>query len=186
MSQKLDQLASTDEVSVAISALTTSDLLRLRRIAQLRSSGLTSCDWRDLLNEAVSRALGGARRWPRNVAFMAYMAQTIRSIANEHWRQAYDSPITVESDLDMQHADGSAIGIDQLAANAVHPEREVLAREALAEIEALFEGDTEVMEILEGLGRGLTPKEIQEKARLTSTQYASAQRRIRRKLMRSH
>lgn len=184
MSQKVVELATVPEVAATLAALGDPDLLRLRRIAQLRAMGLTAVDWRDVLNEAVVRVLTGSRKWPKTVPFVAFMAQTMRSIANEHWRQVHESGVTVEADLDID-TDHPTAGLEQMAVNAIHPEREVIARRTLADIEELFRGDSQVLAILEGLGEGLSPVETQEEAGISATQYASAQRRIRRELARA-
>src|ERR1700744_5939432 len=79
--------ASEKEVAIAFAALNAADYARLARIAQLRARGLPELDWRDLLHDATTRALEGARRWPADVPFMAFVAQTLRSVASEAWRR---------------------------------------------------------------------------------------------------
>jgi DNA-directed RNA polymerase specialized sigma24 family protein len=184
MTAQLDDLASTTDVATALLSLTDADTVRLKRIAQLRTAGLVAIEWKDLINEAVSRALGETRRWPRSVPFIAFLAQTMRSIANEEWRRLHQEKVTLESDLGSSHSEGELMTLDVLAENAVHPEREVLARKTLEEIEALFKDDLEALATLNGLAGGLTPYEIQIKGGMSQTQYASSQKRIRRKLAR--
>ncbi len=64
-------------------------------------------------------------------------------------------------------------------------DREVEARELVDRIRLLFSGDMAVLAILDGMYLGLEPVEIQDRAGLTATHYASAQRRIRRGLARA-
>jgi DNA-directed RNA polymerase specialized sigma24 family protein len=184
MTAQLDDLASAAEVAAALLKLTDADLVRLKLIAQLRTSGLVAIEWKDLINEAVCRALGETRRWPRNVPFIAFLAQTMRSIANEERRRLHQEKVTLESDLGSSHVEGELITLDDLAENPVHPEREELARKTLEEIEALFKDDVEALALLNGLADGLTPDEIQIKGDMNKIQYASSQKRIRRKLAR--
>lgn len=184
MTAHLDDLATATDVAAALLSLTDADLVRLKRIAQLRSAGLVTIEWKDLINEAVSRALGETRRWPRNVPFVAFLAQTMRSIANEEWRRFHQEKVTLESDLWTANSKGELMTLDELAENSVHPEREVLARKTLEEIEALFKDDLEAIAILNGLAGGLTPDEIQIKGNMSRIKYASSQKRIRRKLAR--
>jgi len=184
MTANLDDLASATDVAAALLSLTDADLVRLKRIAHLRSAGLVAIEWKDLINEAVSRTLGETRRWPRSVPFVAFLAQTMRSIANEEWRRLHQEKVTLESDLGTANSEGELMTLDELAENAVHPEREVLARKTLEEIEALFKDDLETLATLNGLAGGLTPYEIQIKGGMSKTQYASSQKRIRRKLAR--
>lgn len=174
--------ASTAEVQAAFVTLSNADLIRLKQIAQLRSAGLSTITWEDLVNEAVVRSLAGARRWPRLIPFIAFLAQTIRSIANEEWRRLDHEQTSVEADLKSNIDDDQPIA--HLAFDSITPEREVSARKALNDIDTLFKDDLEAKSILHGFAQGATPEQIQAATSLTSTQYASAQRRIRRQLAR--
>lgn len=174
--------ATITEVEVALSALSDADLTRLKQIAQLRSAGLSTVTREDLINEAVVRSLLGKRHWPRSIPFIAFLAQTIRSIANEEWRRLDHEQTRVEADLGSNEDDDQPIA--DLAVDHTTPEREVVARRTLHDIELLFQNDSEATTILRGLAEGSTPEQIQTSGSLTPTQYASAQRRIRRKLAR--
>jgi DNA-directed RNA polymerase specialized sigma24 family protein len=174
--------ATPAEVVTALAALSDADLVRLKQIAQLRSAGLSAVSWEDLVNETVVRSLAGARRWPRSVPFIAFLAQTIRSIANEEWRRLAHEQTSLEADLASEEGDAELL--PNLAVDDISPEREVVARRTLDDIELLFHEDREAKAILHGLAHGATPEEIQVSTPLTSTQYGSAQRRIRRGLAR--
>src|SRR6516162_2323229 len=54
--------SSTEAVARALATLTPSDLVRLKRLAQLRARLLPGAEWDELLNEALLRALDGSRR----------------------------------------------------------------------------------------------------------------------------
>jgi DNA-directed RNA polymerase specialized sigma24 family protein len=172
--------ANTAEVVAALAALSNADLVRLKQIAQLRSAGLFTVTWEDLVNEAAVRSLAGARRWPRSIPFIAFLAQTMRSIANEEWRRLEHEQTSVETDLGSGENDDQQIA--NLAVDHLTPERDVIARKTLNDIELLFHDDQEAKAILHGFAQGATPEQIQASASLTPTQYASAQRRIRRRL----
>jgi hypothetical protein len=59
-------------VARALAALTPSELVRLKRLAQLRARLLPGLEWEEeLLNEALLRALDGSRRWPEGVPLLA-------------------------------------------------------------------------------------------------------------------
>ncbi len=174
--------ATTAEVAAALTALSDADLMRLKQIAQLRGSGLSTVTWEDLVNEAVVRSLAGARRWPRSIPFIAFFAQTIRSIASEEWRRLDHEQTSVETDLGSGEDDNQPIA--DLAVDHITPERNAMARKTLNDIELLFNDDHEAKAILHGFAEGATPAQIQSSTSLTPTQYASAQRRIRRRLAR--
>ena len=173
-------------VAAALSALSDADLLRLKRFAELRSLRLPLWNWSDLLNEVIARVLDGSRVWPPNVDFMIFMLQGIRSIANEQWRRIERTPVTREADL--PPGDPSSIdraSLDEVGRNELTPEREVLAERALQDVIAMFQADPQATAILEGLAQGDEPAAIQRRVGMTSVQYASTQRRIRRALARA-
>lgn len=174
--------ASVAEVVEALNRLTKAALLRLKRIGQLRAAGLSGTGWDDLLNEAICRALSGDRRWPKGVPFVAFLAQTMRSIASEERRRIRTQP----SSTGTKEASDDSRGVAQEAAEDLTPERLLLAKDAIRRIEALFADDPLALEVLNGLALGLEPDEIMERTGSTKTQYASAQRRIRRQLVRRH
>jgi DNA-directed RNA polymerase specialized sigma24 family protein len=150
---------------------------QLKRISQLRSIGLVEADGKDLLQEAISRALAGERKWPRDVPLVAFLAQTIRSIANDCWRRSRVALVDPQSD-----GDSAELVIDGVADNHFDPEREVAARLAIERVEKIFSDDTTALAIIYGLGEGQSPAEIQLEAGINKTEYATAQRRIRRRI----
>lgn len=151
---------------------------RLAQLARLRCLGAVGLEWRDLLHEVFIRVLDGRRRWPRDVPFVAFMAQSMRSIASET-RQAD----LVEFGALGEHEPGDEQGIvNVLAKTDITPEREMAGRQMLLEIEALFAGDAIGLAVLEGIARGDSAGEVQAQLGLDPTAYASTLRRIRRRL----
>lgn len=174
--------ASTTEVIEALDALSPEDLFRLRQLAKLRASALVVMDWEDLLSEAIKRSLDGARQWPVGVPFLAFMAQTMRSIASEERREANAHMTVAEADLAWEEGQSSPLA--DLSSTDIDPAREVEAKQTLRAIEALFQDDPAALAVLHGFALGSSPEEIQADCGLTPIQYASTQRRIRRALTR--
>src|SRR5215472_4408636 len=73
---------STEAVARALAALTPVDLVRLKRLAQLRARVLPGLEWDELLNEALLRTLDGSRRWPEGVPLLAFVAGIMRSLVD--------------------------------------------------------------------------------------------------------
>ena len=175
-------LATAQEAADALRGLSRADLARLRQIARIRSSGMAWLDWEDLLHDTINRVLDGSRKWPRDVPFIVFMREVMRSIASEHWRRQIHGPVRSEADLG---AGGAEVDIASYPNEAPDPEREALARQCLDRVFALFDGDADATAILMGLSQGASPAEIQRAGGLTETSYASAQRRVRRVLARA-
>jgi DNA-directed RNA polymerase specialized sigma24 family protein len=154
----------------ALNGLSEADLLRLKRIAQLRARALVQVQWSDLLHEAVLRALEGTRRWPEQVPLVAFLAGIMRSLADEHWRQH-----RMHAAL---HADA-----EEVADAAPNPEREIIARQALVALDRMFRDDEDALKVITGLSHGLTAEEIQRAYGMDATRYASTRKRIRRAIL---
>ncbi len=175
---------SRRQIEEALTGLSNADLLRLKRIAQLRTYGLPEMNWEDLLQEAIARALAGSRVWPSEVPFLAFLVQTMRSIANEAWLSARRADVALESDFESgkTSSDAREFRLEEVATNEVDPEREAMASDALRWIEAFFAEDSDATAVLAGLAQGLSPQETQIQSGMTPSRYEAAQKRIRRKL----
>lgn len=171
--------ASEEETALAFAALSTADYVRLGRIAQLRARGLPEVDWRDLVQEATERTLSGSRRWPLDVPFLAFLAETVRSVASEAWRRrARERTRTASAEPE---------ALDQLEAvadDAPDPERAAVARDLAERLSALFADDPQAHALLSGMAEGLSPSELASRLGVEARTYDTVRRRMRRKLAR--
>jgi DNA-directed RNA polymerase specialized sigma24 family protein len=155
------------EAALALKLVTDMDLLRLKTIARLHARGLPpDVAWDDLLQEAITRVLTGRRRKPDAVAMVAFLAGVMRSLRSEHWRRVRGGGAVVRQEL------------------APDPERALIAAQELEAIGRLFADDLVVLRIITGLAEGLSPEEIRLAFGLSTTDYDSARRRMRRCLLR--
>ena len=158
------------DIGAALAALSEGDLLRLRAIARLRARSLPGgVSWSDLLHEAVVRALAGTRPWPHGVPLLAFLAGVMRSLCDEQWRRR-------------RRQDGLPAPED--ASPVDDPERVYAAAEALAAIHRLFATDIPATRVITGLLDGMTADEIRRHYGLSTVEYDTARRRIRRTLLR--
>ncbi len=81
-----------DEVRDAVAALTTADLLRLQRIGAIYGASI-GVEGMDLVNEAISRALSGVRGCPRDVSFVVFLRNAMRSIASSERAKVKEEPM---------------------------------------------------------------------------------------------
>lgn len=158
------EYVSPDEAAVAFEQLQPVDMVRLGNIARNRLRGLNT-DWEDLLQEALTRILEGTRKWPRHVSIIAFLAEVMRSLASEQWQRqsrskAKENPSSINPG----------------------PENASEAKAELNNIESFFNDDDEVLAVIMARAEGCSPEEIQNMFKLTSTQYDSTLKRIRRKL----
>lgn len=176
--------ASVDEAAAQLATMSKADLIRLEHFARLRTAGLGTLDWEDLLHEAIDRVLSGSRKWPKAIPFVAFMCGTMRSIASEFWRDRAVRREIAMTDLMPQNPTGADV-LSSIVDERPDPEREAAARQILKKIEGLFEGDAHAIAVLEGLANASTPLEVQQKAHMAQRSYSSAQKRIRRTIGRA-
>jgi RNA polymerase sigma-70 factor (ECF subfamily) len=175
---EVPQTGTPEEVRAALLGLSSADSVRLKQIAKLRAPR-TGMEWTDLLNEAFARALGGQRQWPIGVPFVAFIAQTMRSIASDE-RSSSDFVVSldeVQADEGLGRSDG-----ELTPSTDVTPERELSAKQQLGQVQALFEDDPVSLAILVATAEDMAPDAIQNQLGLSAKQYASALRKIRRRL----
>ena len=166
------------EQAVAQGLLTLTDLLRLKAIARLHAWGLPpDMGWTDLLQEALLRLLQGSRRPPPGIPTVTFVAGIMRSIKAEQWRRlCREAPLP-----------GGLAAIAETESDpAPDPERCLAARQELLAIYDLFAEDPAAMQILHGLGAGLTAEEIRAANGLSQTDYDSTRKRMRRSLLRKN
>ena len=160
-------LASPEEAAAALAALTPADRIRLEKLARnrLRESGDA---WEDLLQEAIKRILDKTRKWPRHVPLVAFVAEVMRSLASEYRRQ-------------QQQFRPDNLAKEPVSGNP-GPDREAEARSEMKAIEDYLDDDDQALAVAMAKFEGYSPEEIQTMFTLTSTQYDSTLRRIRRKM----
>lgn len=173
-----------DELVSALNALGQAELAKLNTLAKVRARYCPGLDWRDLLHDAIDRALDGSRSWPRDLPFLLFMRETVRSLASEYRRKYVDG--IVQTEADFPEFDYGQSPLMSAISEAPGAERDIAARQSIASILSLFEHDDEVLSIIDAMARGDTPTQAQLAGQLSATQYASAQKRIRRGLARAY
>lgn len=168
------------ETALAVKLVSEMDLLRLKTIARLHARGLPpDVSWEDLLQEALTRVLTGARRIPEGVAPVAFIAGVMRSLRSEHWRRFGAGRSEPAGDYR-----ACRTRADALRDAAPDPERSLIAMDELKAIERLFAEDPLVLKIIDALGEGLSGEQIRTALGLSKTDYDSARKRMRRCLLR--
>lgn len=170
------------ETALALKLVSEMNLLRLKTIARLHARGLPpDLGWEDLLQEALTRVLTGARRIPDGIAPVAFIAGIMRSLRSEHWQRF--SAGRRRRNASARSGRYLSPGLEVREA-APDPERSLIAAEELQAIERLFADDPVALRIIDALGEGLAAEQICATLALTRTEYDSARKRIRRCLLR--
>jgi DNA-directed RNA polymerase specialized sigma24 family protein len=171
------------ETVLALGTVSKMELLRLKTIARVYARGLPpDVAWDDLLQEALTRIISGARRQPEGVAMVAFVAGVMRSLRAEHWRRVVKGSRGQDAVRIDRMGDGSR-QVD-LRDPSPGPERSLSAQQEIRAIECLFADDAVILKIISGLGQGLSGEQIRAALKISDTDYDSARRRMRRTLLR--
>ncbi len=179
------EVASPDEVYTAVGALTPDELEHLEGVGRRLAFGVRGLDGKDVLMEAVERALRGSSTWRRGVPLRAFLFGVMRNVAKQ-WRDAKSSSARAvhvvghgqknEREVDLKSADPDP---EQALAGL---ETEAEERAMVRRIRELFKDDVEIEAVIYGIENDLAASEVQEQFGITATQYASARRRMKRAL----
>jgi DNA-directed RNA polymerase specialized sigma24 family protein len=160
------------QTALALKLVSDMDLLRLKALARLYARGLPAdVSWEDLVQEALTRVLVGARVVPQGVPMVAFLAGVMRSLRSEQRRRAR------ARDSDLREV--------ELRDAGPGPERALSARQELGAIRQLFAGDALVLQIITGLGEGQPAAQICRTCGISKTDYESGRKRMRRTLLKA-
>ena len=176
MGETPDEFASPADVEQAIRGLRDEDWLRLEKAASYHVYRYSSINPKEVLAEAVSRMLGGERRWPRDVNFNTYFRNVLRSVADElrnkeKERLGLGTTVLVAFD---DGQDGPPDGRDLV--------QQVEHQETIEQIWGLFSDDEQVQSLVLGAEEGMTAIEVQKEFNLSGAEYDAARKRLDRGL----
>ncbi len=167
-----------EEVLEKLDSMSADDKRKLRLIERRRRGG-TNFQENELYSEAVTQAIVGERHCPRDESFIAFLAQSMRSIAS-HRRKALGR---MDSLTFSDH--GSGGGEKQIASDQLDPEALLIEEQAEDVIKAIYEaleGDEEAqlaVIAISGQNRG---KALRDEIGVDQAGYDYIMKRIRRTL----
>ena len=171
-----DGFLDSEDISEAFDSLSTENRLKLHEIERVARRG-TDLSQGDLLHEALSAAIMGDRRCPRNVPFMAFIVQTMRSIASHHREERLREPAYGGASQESQ-------GARAVFSGAVpDPEQILIERESentVAAIHDCFDGDEQAQMVVLGWSEGYRGKELRDFVGVDQAALDYATKRIRR------
>ncbi|HLH92902.1 MAG TPA: sigma-70 family RNA polymerase sigma factor [Xanthobacteraceae bacterium] len=173
------EMLDAEEFGAAVDGLSAADKFKLREIEKVYRRG-TDLNEGDLLHEALCAAILGDRKCPRAVPVMAFVVQTMRSLAShrreKHARERADGGTAQE-----KAGVGAAIAF---ASAALDPEEMLIEQQevgdTVGEILACFEGDEEAQMVVLGWSAGRRGKELREYVGVEQAALDYAIKRIRR------
>ncbi|MET4344701.1 sigma-70 family RNA polymerase sigma factor [Bradyrhizobium sp. RT9a] len=167
-----------EEVLEKLDSMSANDKRKLRLIERRRRGG-TDFQENELYSEAVCQAIVGERRCPRDESFVAFLAQSMRSIAS-HRRKALGRTVPLTSD---DHRPGG--GEKQIAADQLDQEALLIEKQAEDVTKVIYDAleDDEEAQLaviaISGQNRG---KALRDEIGVDQAGYDYIMKRIRRTL----
>ncbi|WP_296710976.1 hypothetical protein [Rhodoblastus sp.] len=140
----------------------------------------------ELFREALCRTILGKRRCPRDVPFIAFLIQTMRSIAS-HDREYQKRHVAFDDDR--ANPEPVVLGTGALASSSLNPEQLLLdaeepeAKTALETINSHFDGDEDCQMMIMGLAEGLRGRDLREFVGADQSRIDYLYKKIRRKML---
>ncbi len=167
------------EIEGRIFALTAADCVRLERVAATYASG-TGWSAGDLMQEALVAALE-RRQWRKDLETLVFLTGIMRSLAHARHKARRSAPL----DRAMASGDETTDELEELnAGDEANPEEiassEQELRNFVEQLGKCFEGDTEVLRVIQGRANGESPAAIKAALAMNQTQYETVCRRLLR------
>ncbi len=166
-----------EEVLEKLDSMSADDKRRLRLIERRRRGG-TDFGENELYSEAVCQAIVGERRCPRDESFIAFLAQSMRSIAS-HRREA----LARTESLTEGHDRGGAER--QVASGGLDPEALLVEKQSEDTIRTIYEaleGDEQVQFAVIAISGPNKGKALRDEIGVDQAGYDYLMRRIRKTL----
>lgn len=177
-------IATRADLDAAIEALSPDEERRLERAARYYINGLgrfaRGRTAKVLVHEATTAIYIGAedpkagRHWPKTeVTFVKFFVRTMESIVS-HWAEAAERE-DLDSETVLETEEGESVSLlTRTPDPAPLPDQELIAKDEVAKIMALFDQDGEAWIILEAWRLGMKGPEIIEEYGLSKPAFEAA------------
>jgi hypothetical protein len=164
-----------EEVLEKLDSMSADDKRRLRLIERRRRGG-TDFGENELYSEAVCQAVVGERRCPKDESFVAFLAQSMRSIAS-HRREALARTESLTKE------DGRVGGARQVASDGLDPEAVLIEKQSEDTIKVIYdalEGDEEAQLAVIAIAGPNKGKALRDEIGVDQAGYDYIMKRIRK------
>ncbi|MDV4160579.1 transposase [Rhizobium leguminosarum] len=181
MDQPGEEYYTADEAFATFRGLSELELDKLGRIASFIACSGGYAPPQELINESFIRIAEGKRRWPTNVAFLAFVGGVMKSLAT-------DGDLIPEERKLVRLKQGLIIvnseDLEMVAANddCADLARKAQLEQAMSKLQAHFAGDGEMEMLLMGIEDGLRGKDLQEAVGVDAKRLEALRTRMNRQI----
>lgn len=173
----IQSVLSISEIKIGFDAFTKAKWIKLEKTANILCTSLPF-EGKDLLHTVICKALEGKRKCRRDLPIEVFIYGAMESLVDAYIKKQRHDPLKQRKEV---VDDENSLDINEVIHHIDTPEEELAANQTLEKIKLLFTSDERAMTVLSYQMDGLSPQEIQKLMVLTSVQYASILKSIRRK-----
>lgn len=179
MGQPDEEHYSPEEALAVFRNLSEVELDKLGRIASFIAGSGGYAPPQELINEAFIRIAEGKRKWPRNLAFLAFVGGVMKSLATD------GKLIPEERKLVRLKQGLTIVNSEDLMMVAANDDSADLAKKerlesAMSKLQKHFAGDGEMEMLLMGIEDGLRGKELQDAVGVDAKRLEALRTRMNR------
>jgi hypothetical protein len=173
---------SRAEVEATLAAFTPADWQRAKVIAAGFCAGITGLACDDLLQEAVTKLLEGARTWPAGVHPLVVLKNVMHSVASNARKHNAASPIDEAVQLDPVETDEDTKTPAVQGKVTVTPEDKFSGKQQIIDLYAALGGDQDLELLVLVWADRLRGKDAQDELGWDEKKYDAERKRLTRRL----
>lgn len=173
---------TTAEVNALLAGFSPADWARAEAMSRAMCGGLTGWTADDLLQEALTKFLGGERTWPADVHPMVVLKTAMRSIASNTRKHNEASPVDETVVLDPMAELDIEVNPKAHGRETITPEDITSGKQQLVAIYASLAGDEELELLVVVWSTGLRGEEARQELGWDIKKYDAARKRLLRRL----
>lgn len=172
-----------DEIEAILAGFTAADWARAEVIAGALCGGVIGWTAEDLLQEALTKFIEGARTWPSGVQPMVVLKNVMHSIASNERKSNRASPIDAEVEVDpFETVDGAEKVATVQSSTGITSEDIASGKQQMAAVYAALAGDDDLQMLAMVWADGLRGEDARVELDWDEKKYDAERKRLTRRL----
>jgi DNA-directed RNA polymerase specialized sigma24 family protein len=170
------------QIEAVLTGFSGADWERARSIAGGLCGGLTGWSADDLLQEAITKFLEGARSWPANVHPLVVLKNVMHSIASNERKHNKASPVDDRVEVDPFETSDDEQRAAAKSHTGITPEDQVAGKQEMAALYAALGGDEDLEMLAMAWADGMRGEDARNELGWDEKKYDANRSRLKRRL----
>lgn len=175
--------ATTEQLANAYEELSDDEHDSIRDYAARHIRGTSFAEPEDLIQETLTRAVAGTRKWPLHVPFSLFLRLAMRSVAHADWTsQTRLLIVPLPEDFNINERIADTHACSSVENRLLLLERLAQAEQVVAHARAALGEDLDAQRVIDGILWGASPKETRAELDANERDFDAARQRASRRL----